>query len=420
MKKIRDQHSIKKIYQKTINNRYKKASLAVEYVLSQELERDPDADFLWEKAPPILQYLPLIVEYGKNFSFLGDVNPQDIFREWSGLHLSKYKIYQHLPSKYIPETILCHPQKGFRALKKEVQRSTISFPCIAKPDGGARSIGVEMINSFSELEAYWSRFREDDFLVQAFVDDIHEYGLFCMWDFDKKKYSITSFSEKKFFSVVGDGKTTFSALIDTVETLSNDQKENIKEAFEMTDLQSIPSAGEERSLCRFATIRLGTVFRSRILSEQERQKLESLAQKLLVGFSGFYVGRFDLKAKNFEALLDGRCTVLELNGVIAVPQHIEDADLPVWEKYCEFQKHMETLQNIAEKNRKKQNKTPRTGWDFLRDFYRYSRRTKSFESGGLRMDQLWNSVRVLLQASGFVLRQEIRALFKKIRSAEES
>lgn len=90
---------------------------------------------------------------------------------------SKKQIYDLLPKKHYPKTILIHENSDFKEILNLLEENEIDFPLIAKPDIGLRGSGVKKIKSVSELADYASK-ANFDFLLQDLIPFEKEVGIF--------------------------------------------------------------------------------------------------------------------------------------------------------------------------------------------------------------------------------------------------
>ena len=95
---------------------------------------------------------------------------------------------------------------------------------------------------------------------------------------------------------------------------------------------------------------LGTAFFDRcdLNSEALETQLTHWSNQL----PGFYYGRFDLKFKRWEDLLEGRnFKIIEINGVNAEPTHIYNPGYKLKAAYREIFYHMDLIYEISKQNR---------------------------------------------------------------------
>jgi hypothetical protein len=95
--------------------------------------------------------------------------------------------------------------------------------------------------------------------------------------------------------------------------------------------KDVPAVGESVPLAELGSHCRGAVFLNGATLETAalRSAVDAVAQR----FSGFYIGRFDVRTESIEQLQRGRFEVLELNGVSAEATHIYDPSVTLLEAY---------------------------------------------------------------------------------------
>ena len=115
----------------------------------------------------------------------------------------KHEILDLIPEKYKATSIHITGSLPDNFLL-QMESAGITFPVIAKPNIGERGYGVRRIDSYQALKQYAEN--ETDFLVQEFVTFPLELGiLYCRYPNSEAGF-VTSITEKKFLTVVGNGK----------------------------------------------------------------------------------------------------------------------------------------------------------------------------------------------------------------------
>ncbi len=198
------------------------------------------------------------------------------------------------------------------------EREGLALPLVLKPDQGERGEGVRILRTEEDFErAVRESYGEQ--LLQEFVAG-EEFGLFWARRPSEARGRLLSITAKALPFVVGDGRATLEDLI-----LDDARAVGMARFFLDTNadrLAEVPRAGERVSLgelgthCRGAAFFDGGHLRSRAL--------EDALEEIAAGFTGFYIGRFDVRAESIEALRMGRFRILELNGVTAEAAHVYD------------------------------------------------------------------------------------------------
>jgi hypothetical protein len=192
----------------------------------------------WEYWPYQVVYLPVYFQYGyyalrmRSFFFFSLANSG--FSNGGFFTTSKKEIYNTIPEKYYPKTLLFESNTAFETVIETIQKKGISFPVIVKPDVGLRGTAVKKIDSEEELKRELSSISYT-FLVQELVNYPNEIGLFYVKLPNKNKGKITGIVSKEFLTVIGNGKNSIQDLIVEnprfafqLETLSNDPKIDLK------------------------------------------------------------------------------------------------------------------------------------------------------------------------------------------------
>ncbi|MEL7376981.1 MAG: hypothetical protein AAFN65_08490, partial [Bacteroidota bacterium] len=134
--------------------------------------------------------------------------------------------------------------------------------------------------------------------------------------------TITSLTTKEFLSVTGDGQKTMAELL-SLHPRGSTQLERLKREFGQA-LDRIPELGEKVPLGEIGNHNFGTRFidARHLITPALIKQFDQLADEM----PGFCYGRFDIKAKSLNAVEQGEFMVLEINGALAEPTHLYDAD----------------------------------------------------------------------------------------------
>ena len=200
-----------------------------------------------------------------------------------------------------------------------MQRHSLDYPVVLKPDRGQRGIGVSVCRS-QEDAFRWLGDIEDDFIMMEFHPG-EEFGVFYYRFPGEPLGKIFSITRKKHLFVVGDGHHTLEELI-----LQHDRALCMAPIFLkrlQPDLLKIVPAGESVQLGNVGAHSLGTLFLdgSYLISDQLLMAVEKIARP----YKGFYFGRFDVKTASEKDLREGNnLKVIEINGVTSEATHIYD------------------------------------------------------------------------------------------------
>jgi hypothetical protein len=324
----------------------------------------------WEKAPWMVQFAPVIVKFFPKFKYAEAVNPG--LEGFSGfMGVSKQGIVERLNSQYRPNHVFFKDVPTLENLEQRFEEENgeaLTFPIICKPDIGERASGIKYMYSSEQLEEYLQPIDESlsdeaqkklkdqraqpNFHLEKFHDD-REFALSFTKDPDTGEYQTWSLVEKQIPFVVGDGNTTLRELIvNKVEemNLASDRKDKIFNCFSQEDLETKLPDGEHKTIVKMASISYGTTFKKIDLKETQMQQLRTLLPLLIEDSKGIYQGRFDLRAKSLEDLLEGLLKIIEKNGLGGMPMEIYESHLSISEKYKILFTYFEYLLQIAERN----------------------------------------------------------------------
>jgi membrane protein DedA with SNARE-associated domain len=214
-----------------------------------------------------------------------------------------------------------------RAARDFIAERGLSFPIVLKPDIGERGTGVAIVRSDQDLVSYLA-VAAGDTIVQQYVDGM-EFGIFYYRHPGQSEGRIFSITEKHFPAVVGDGSSTIAELVlrdERAVSLANIYLGRLKRS-----AQDVPAAGESVPLAELGSHCRGAVFLNG--ATLETAALRSAVDAVARRFSGFYIGRFDVRSESVEQLQLGQFAILELNGVSAEATHIYDPSVTLLEAY---------------------------------------------------------------------------------------
>ena len=236
-------------------------------------------------------------------------------------------------------------------IEDKMIESKLKFPVIAKPNIGERGKGVKIIHNKEEMNQYARS--EDEFLIQEYVDYPLELGvMYCEYPNSERGF-VSSITEKRFLSVIGDGILTVDELLQ-----AHPRGRLYLDKFRLeypNRMMIIPKEDEEYVVHRIGNHAKGTQFLNgnKNLSTQ----LDVVFTNLNKSVEGVYYGRYDLKVPSYEDLKDGRnIKIFEMNGVSSEPGHIYD-QRSVFHAYRDLARHWLIILRIAIENIKKGAKT---------------------------------------------------------------
>ncbi len=330
------------------DRRVKRYIIAVKNIIQEKY------DGCWEKAPWVVQFLPLIVKHFWHLHLLKAVNPgMDGFSGLTGV--SKQSINTCLNEAFRPQYFHFKKVPTLEQVTKSFEdkyKKPLPYPIICKPDMGERATGVTFIYCEEQLKSYLKT-AAPDFILEVFHNTKKEFGLSFIQDPESKHYTIVSLVEKQIPFVIGDGKKTLQTLIQekcVCMKIAPDREAKILHGFSTEERESIPQKKEEITIVRTASISYGTKFKKINIPKPNQKKLSSLIEKMIARKDGIYIGRFDLRADSVEDVLNGKVKIIELNGIGGMPLEIYEPHISIDKKYDILFTYFEDVLAFAKKN----------------------------------------------------------------------
>lgn len=325
----------------------------------------------WEYWPYQIVYLPIYFQYlyyvlrTRSFFYFNASNPT--IRNGGFLMESKKEIYDLIPQKYYPTTLLIAPSEPIEAVVQTCLKEAIKFPLIAKPDVGLRGTAVMKINNKEELEAYHNR-ANFNYLIQNLIPYSKEIGLFFVHYPNQPKGKITGIVEKEFLIVTGNGKLTIEELLlqnprfaFQIPVLKNELKEKINEVLK---------EGEQLNLVPYGNHCRGSKFVD--ASQHITPQLTDTFNKICQEIDGFYFGRMDIMFESYEALAEGKnFEIIEINGALSEPTHIYDPKHSLFYGWKELTRHFHYMYEISKIRHEEYNNPYLSFKDGLKEFKKH-------------------------------------------------
>jgi hypothetical protein len=306
----------------------------------------------WEYWPFQILYVPIYFLWAyyaikaRSIFFFNASNPK--IKNGGFIMESKKQIYDLLPKKHYPKTILIREKTSLKEIVDSVVEKQIYFPLIAKPDIGLRGSGVKKIKTVSELKDYAEK-ANFDFLVQDLIPFKNEVGIFYVRHPLQKNGKITGIVSKEFLIIIGDGKSNIEDLIKQTPRFKL-QFDVLKEEYH-DQLHRILQKGEALNLVPFGNHARGAKFLDG--SDLITPKLTKTINEIATQIPEFYFGRFDIMYNTFEELERGEnFQIVELNGAASEPTHIYDPKHSVWFAWKELARHITYMYEISVQNHK--------------------------------------------------------------------
>ena len=235
------------------------------------------------------------------------------------------------------------------AAERAMGQSGLGFPLVAKPDIGCNGTGVRMVEDRAALSRYLAAFpRQAGVMLQEFVPEEGEAGLFYVRHPDEPRGRITSITLKSPPFVTGDGRSTLRQLI-----LADPRAGRLAELYlpRLAHRQDeVPRQGEQVRLVFVGNHCKGSMFRdgTGLATEALTERIDRLARAL----PDFYFGRIDVRFGSLQALARGEgFRVIEINGVGSEATHIWDPATPLHEAWRAQFFHYGAAFRIAAANR---------------------------------------------------------------------
>jgi hypothetical protein len=283
----------------------------------------------------------------RSITFFSVANPVEEFGSFFGE--SKVKALEKVADKYKPKSFSITLGEDPQKVIAQLNEKHFTYPIIIKPNWGERGVNVAKVHNDAELIDYLSK-TDRDSIIQTFIGDPFELGVFYYRHPETKKSAITGIVNKGFLTVIGNGKSTIRELMEE-EDRARFQIERLRGKFPDMD-KTVLAAGEKLLLEPIGNHNRGTMFLdgSYLINDQVLKVFDDVASTM----HGFYYGRFDVKVKDWDSLNAGNITILEVNGIYSEPAHIYDPNKwTLFAAYKEIMKHFSLIYEISEANRKR-------------------------------------------------------------------
>ena len=245
-----------------------------------------------------------------------------------------------------------------KAAELQMEKASLSFPIVAKPDIGWNGYGVQLVEDRVQLGKYIEAFPVGEhFILQRPVHHDGEAGIFYVRIPGEEKGKIYSITLRYFPYVVGDGRSTLRELIHSDERTKLraefylGEKENHL-GFGKDDLEHVPSEGELIRLAFIGSLRVGGLYRDAgyLITPELTGRFDEIARSM----PEFYYGRFDIRFESTDLLKEGKgFRIIEINGAGAEAIQAWDPNVPLFSLYREFFRAQSLLFKVGALNRKR-------------------------------------------------------------------
>lgn len=262
---------------------------------------------------------------------------------------SKKEIYDIIPLKYIPKTILIKKNPSLDQIMALLTSAEIEFPLIVKPDVGMKAFGVQKVQDAAALSTYAKKCPQD-FLIQELIQYPKEIGLFYVRFPNSKNGEITGIVAKEFLTITGNGKETVAELI-THDPRSALQKKSLQKMHQAIWNDVLPME-KSIELVPFGSHTRGAKFLD--ISHEINDELSEMINGICTQISGFYFGRLDIRYTSLKDLSEGKkFSIIEINGAGSEPTHIYDPKHSLLFAWKEIYRHWNMLFKISRYNNQK-------------------------------------------------------------------
>jgi hypothetical protein len=277
--------------------------------------------------PLAIQWLWLAIRYG-SATLPSCANPAITSGGLVGE--GKIEYFQHMGSvahaavaPYVG--VVAQPSLSEAELARKIQDAGLSFPLIAKPNLGLCGYGVRRIDTMPALLAYFAVFPCNETVVlQTYLSQEGEAGIFYARDPVTDRATIIGLALRYFPHVVGDGKRSVQALIESdprARRLISSGKHDFP-----AHSPRIPEMGEVVRLATIGSTRVGGLYRDGKvhITPQLIAALDRIARDM----PSFFCGRFDVRFDCLNELALGRgFRIIEINGAGSEAIHAWDPDI---------------------------------------------------------------------------------------------
>ncbi|HEY6434281.1 MAG TPA: D-alanine--D-alanine ligase [Acetobacteraceae bacterium] len=253
--------------------------------------------------------------------------------------------------------------------EQELATAGLDYPVVAKPDIGCNGSGVRLIANPAALYRYLAAFpRGERLLLQEYLADEGEAGIFYIRHPDEPAGRITSITLKYAPCVTGDGRSSLRQLI------AADPRAGRLPHLYLPRLQhrlhEVPPQGERVRLVFVGNHCKGSIFRDG--SSHATPELTACFEQIARSMPEFHFGRIDVRFASLAALSQGEgFRIIEINGAGSEATHVWDPATRLTDAWRAQFFHYGHAYAIGAANRARGYRPPR-----IRETFRLWRRQK--------------------------------------------
>ena len=305
---------------------------------------------MWAFYPPVAIWTLVLACRYRGFGVVCAANPG--ITDGGVVGESKYEILRRLPPEWVIPTLRVDAGtdgERARALSKQMDARKWSFPLVLKPDVGQRGVGVRIVRSIEQADAYLEA-AHGAVLAQPFHEGPYEAGIFYYRKPSWPRGLILSITDKQFPVLCGDGRSTIEELIWAHPRYRMQAKRFLTRHASVRG--RILDPGETFVLARAGNHAQGTMFLdgAHLITPALESRIDAIAR----AFPGFFIGRFDVRYGDPESFKAGRdVAIVELNGATAEATDIYDPSRSLWSAYRTLFRQWQLVFEIGAENRRR-------------------------------------------------------------------
>ena len=240
--------------------------------------------------------------------------------------------------------------------EERLAEARLGYPLVAKPDIGCNGTGVRLIPGPADFYRYLAAFpRGERVLLQEYVPDIGEAGIFYVRHPDEPVGRITSITLKYPPSVTGNGRSTLRELI-----LADPRAGRVPQLYlpRLAHRQhEVPAQGETVRLVFVGNHCKGSIFRDG--TRYASPALTACFERIARAIPQFHFGRIDVRFTSLAALTRGEgFRIIEINGAGSEATHVWDPTTSLTEAWRAQFFHYGQAWRIGAANRARGHRTP--------------------------------------------------------------